>query len=301
MTSSFERNLRNWIPAFAGMNGKSRGLVVGLLIALLHISPAVAQVQTGVQNQQIETAYKEPRNPSYRPIYDRLTKRRVLEELAQFLAPLRLPRKLTVKLDECGAQRLAYKRDGPIIVCYEVVDEIDRVAANVAPDMRGTLVAGAFIEVVLHEVALGVLDVLHVPVWGRAEDAADRLAALVMLQFGQELALRAITATALFFKLSGQTWTGSSFAAAESPEAQRFYNYLCIAYGGDPLTFRFLVQPQRGAPPDLPAGRARRCTGVYGEYHQVRKAFDLRVMPFIDPDLLIKARSTEWLLPGDIK
>jgi len=24
-------------------------------------------------------------------------------------------------------------------------------------------------------------------------------------------------------------------------------------------------------------------------------------MPFIDPDLLVKVRSTEWLLPADIK
>jgi hypothetical protein len=272
-----------------------------VLLATLGAKPALAELYPGPYNRQIEVAYGEPRDARYRPLYDRLSKRRVLEELAQFLAPLRLPRKLTVKLDECGTPRIAYRRDSPVVICYELISEIERVAANAAPDTRGALFAGAFIEVVLHEVALGVFDVLHVPVWGRAEDAADRLAALVMLHFGQEVALRTITATAQFFKLSGQTWTGSAFAAPESPEAQRFYNYLCMAYGGDPLTFRFLVAPPRGATPDLPQQRAQRCTGVYGEYQQARKAFDLRVMPFIDPDLLVKVRATDWLLPGDVK
>jgi hypothetical protein len=272
------------------------------MLAMVQAKPAPAQLYPGPYNQQIEIAYGEPRDAIYRALYDRLSKRRVLEELAQFLAPLRLPRKLTVKLDECGTPRLPYRREGPVVICYELISEIEQVAAKVDPIMRGTVFAGTFIEVVLHEVALGLLDVLHVPVWGRAEDAADRLAALVMLHFGQEVAVRTITATALFFKLSGQTWTGSAFAAPESPEAQRFYNYLCMAYGGDPLTFRFLAVPQqRGATPDLPEQRAQRCTGVYGEYQQARKAFDLRVMPFIDPDLLVKVRSTDWLLPGDIK
>ena len=33
-----------------------------------------------------------------------------------------------------------------------------------------------------------------------------------------------------------------------------------------------------------------------GEYEQVRKAFDLRIMPYVDADLLIKIRSTPWLM-----
>jgi hypothetical protein len=274
------------------------GFITVLLPMLLHSLPALAQGYAGPYNQQIEFTYAEPRDPVFRDIYERLKRREVLQELAQFLAPLRLPRKLVVTLDQCGAQRVAYKREGPVTICYELIAEIERVASSVAADQRGTLAAGAFIEVVLHEIALGVLDSLRVPVWGRADDAADRLAAFVMLQFGQELALRTITATAQFFRLSGHTWTGSDFAAPESPEAQRFYNYLCVAFGGDPLTFRFLALPQRGAPPDLPKRRAERCDG---EYQQVRKAFDLRVMPFIDPDLLVKVRSMEWLLPADIK
>jgi hypothetical protein len=28
-------------------------------------------------------------------------------------------------------------------------------------------------------------------------------------------------------------------------------------------------------------------------------AFNLRIMPFVDPDLLVKIKSADWLLPGD--
>jgi hypothetical protein len=42
----------------------------------------------------------------------------------------------------------------------------------------------------------------------------------------------------------------------------------------------------------LPKRRAERCQG---EYDQIRRAFDLRIMPYVDPDLLIKARATPWL------
>ena len=72
----------------------------------------------------------------------------------------------------------------------------------------------------------------------------------------------------------------------ESPEAQRYYNFLCIAYGGDPHVFGDLVD--KGI---LPKHRAGRCTG---EYEQVRKAFNMRIMPYVDPDLLVRAKASRW-------
>jgi hypothetical protein len=221
--------------------------------------------------------------------------RKVLEELQQFLAPLRLPRKLTVKIDQCGALSRPYRPQEPVTICYELIDQIEKVAAKGDPKMRQTMIAGAFIQVVVYQVAHAMFDILQVPVWGRAGDAADRLAALVMLQFGEDLALRTIRGSTAFFLASKKTWTGSAFADADSPEEQRYYNYLCIAFGGAPISFDFLVS---GNEPVLPLPRARRC---YWEYQQVRMAFNLRIMPFVDPDLLVKIRSADWLLPGDVR
>ena len=272
---------------------------VGAIAAICAVSlaafatPSVAQPATALQNKQVDVEYVRPRNPQFRPIYDDLTKRKVLEELRQFLSPLKLPRKLVVKIDECGASMRDYKPGGPATICYEVIGQIVRIADKANPDMRASVIDGTFVQAALHEVAHAVLDILRVPVWGRLNDAADRLAAFIMLQFGDEVARRTIVGTALFFELSGRSWTGSEFADVKSPEAQRYFNYLCIAFGGAPKTFEFLVKAEGDAKPILPVDRARRCAG---EYAQVHLAFNLRIMPYVDPDLLVKVRASQWVV-----
>jgi hypothetical protein len=278
--------------------------IVGAAVAALastcpamFVTTASAQAP-GLRNPQIEIVYGQPSSPRFQPIYDRLKKRQVLEELTQFLSPLRLPRKLTVRMDQCGASARLYKPQGPVTICYELVEQIEQTAAKVDVGMRPTAISGAFILVALHELAHGVFDVLQIPVWGRSEDAADRLAALVMLQFGEDLAVRTIVGATTFFTASQKTWTGSAFGDVNSPEEQRYYNYLCIAYGGAPISFKALVTPDKDGQQDLPARRAARCQD---EYQQVLKSFNLWVMPYVDPNLLIKIRAMPWLLPSDVK
>ena len=105
-----------------------------------------------------------------------------------------------------------------------------------------------------HETAYALFDLFDVPIWGRIDDAADRLTAFVMMQFGEDNARTTILGSALFFNWSARTWTGKDFASTEAPEAQRFYNFLCIAYGGDPIAFDNLKT--NGA---LPEYRSARC------------------------------------------
>jgi hypothetical protein len=241
------------------------------------------------QQSQIKISYDEPTNPQLRPIYERLKERHVLEELQAFMTPLRLPRQLRVRTAECGAATTDYKPEGPATVCYEMVDFIEKLVAQHAPDQDSAqmAIAGAVIETVLHETAHAIFDVLQVPIWGREDDAADRLAALIMTQFGEDVTKTTITGTANLFTWSGKTWTGSDFSSIASPDYQRFFNYACIAYAADPLQFSDLVE--KGT---LPKRRAERCKD---EYQQIRKAFNLRIMPYVDPDMLIKLRSTPWL------
>jgi hypothetical protein len=273
-------------------------LGIPFALSVLAAQPAVAQPSAALpQNPNVEIVYREPGSRELRPIYEALRRRQVLEELRTFLAPLRLPQKITLQLDQCGASQRLYQPGGPVTICYELVDQIIKVASQVNANIRSTVIAGTFIQAALHEIAYAIMDVLQLPVWGRASDAADRLSALVMLQFGEELADRAIRATAIFFDASKKTWTGSAFAAIDSPEEQRFYNYLCIAYGGAKITFSFLTDRKNG--PILPQNRAVRCED---EYAQVRKAFNLRIMPYVDPEMLVAIRARPaWLLPDDIK
>jgi hypothetical protein len=248
---------------------------------------------------QVRISYEVPSDDNLRQRYEALKRRRVLERLQGFLTPLRLPKELTIRLAQCGAETMPYRSGGPVTICYEMVQRIVDVTAQHTkdPDEQALIMDGTFIEAVLHEVAQAIFDLLQVPVWGRENDAADRLAALVMMQFGDRLALTTIIGTAKFFEYSKHAWTGGDFAVEESPEAQRFYNYLCIAYGGDPITFEFLEpRPGPSRMTRLPERRAGRCAR---EYDQVRHAFDQRIMPFVDPDLVIKVRASQWLLPDE--
>jgi Putative metallopeptidase len=258
---------------------------------------AAAQALPDLHNPLVEIAYVQPANAAYQPIRDRLKKLQVLEELKLFLAPVRLPRKLTVQVDQCGAPTRPYKVGGSVTICYEMVEQIERVAAKASPNMQQTVIVGTFVQAAFHEVAEAILDVLQVPVWGRIEDAADRLAGFIMLQFGEAVARQTIIGTAVFFEISGKTWTGNQFADASSPEAQRYYNYLCVTYGANPKIFEFLVKADDDKKPILPPERARRCRG---EYEQIRKAFNLRIMPHVDPDLVVRIRAAKWTV-GDGK
>ena len=255
-------------------------------VLLSSTSPAAP---TLAQESPINIVYEEPTNATLRPLYERLKTQRVLEELQAFLMPLRLPRQLTVRTAQCGAPKLPYRSGEPVTVCYELIDQVEQIITAHTTDQneQRSHIVGAFIEIVLHETASGIFDILQIPVWGREEDASDRLAALIMSQFGEDVMFTTIVGTAELFLWSNRQWSGADFASTASPEAQRFYNYLCVAYASDPFRYAYLVR--NGI---LPARRADRCEG---EYAQIRKAFDLRIMPYVDPDLLVRARATPWL------
>ena len=215
------------------------------------------------------------------------------------LAPLKLPRPIKIQVDTCGAERRPYVSGGPVTVCYELIDKIQKIAAGVTDNepLKRMVIVGTFTQAVLHELAYAVFDVLEIPVWGREDDAADRLAAFVLLQFSGEIAHTTMVGSAEFFLLSLRTWTGSAFADTASPEGQRFYNFLCIAYGGDSNDFGGWTQAPEGQDPLLPDRRAQQCGH---EYQQVRAAFNLRIMPYIDPDLLLQVKAEQWFLPGEL-
>jgi len=255
-------------------------------------------IPADLRNDQIEISYVVPRNPAFRPIYERYKNRQVLEELRAFMAPLSLTRKVPVKIDQCGRMNAVFQPGGGVTICYEYLAQIDKLAPadktalGVSRDMA---IAGAFVQVALHEMSRVVFDVLQIPVWGREADAADKLAGFIMLQFGSDVALTTLRGTAHFFEASDRTWTGSDFSDVQSPEAQRFYNYLCIAHGGPSSeAFRpFLTQIKF-----LELPRAKRCIQ---EYTDLRWAFQKTILPHVDQDLMDRVQKMPILLAKEMK
>jgi hypothetical protein len=260
-------------------------------------APAVAQAPSpaGPQDRLIEIAYVAPTNPKYQPIYERLQQRQVLEQLRQFLAPLKLPHTLTVGLRGCRGSVNAWYRNHEVTLCYEYVAWIESLAPgeNTPEVTREDAIVGPFIQVVLHEVAHAVFDILQIPLFGREEDAADQLAAFIMLQFGKDVARRTLTGTAHLYRMEARANapTEDDFSDVHGTAAQRFYNTLCIAYGGDPNTFNDFVQKKI-----LPKFRADGCAR---EYQQVQNAFRKLIAPYVDPELMQQVQSMQILRADD--
>jgi Putative metallopeptidase len=273
--------------------------------------PLAALGQTNTASK-IDIAYVEPDDAIYRRHYDELKRRQVLEALQDFLSPLKLDRRVVVQVRQCGKMIEYYQHGGPVTICYEYVEKLFELAKKIPADAataagvsREDAVVGAFVQIVLQQMSHAMFDIFRLPVWGREEDAADKLAGFLMLQFGEDNARRAIAGSAYFFDASDRTWTGSDFADIYSTEAQRYYNTLCIAYGGAPAAFSTLVEdasvrgtsasPKRRSSDVnlLPRERAVRCAH---EYSDIAYAFNRTIMPHVDQELLQKVLARhDWL------
>ena len=270
----------------------TRGVLGAMVLGLaVWASPAAAQAPAASTGSQIRIVYGEPKNAAHQPIYERLKKRRVLEDFQEFMSPLKLPQPLTIKMEGCGVVN-AYYSSGAVTICYEYIAWLHQIAAKVTLSNEISLedaVVGPFVDVLLHEVAHAIFDILKIPLFGREEDAADQLAAFILLQFGPDVARRTIVGTALLFRqMAEEQVPGTAdYAAAHGLPAQRFFNVLCIAYGAEPKLFADYVK--QGFLPVFRIGSCR------WEYRQIAHAFKTLISPHIDPALQEKVRGREWL------
>jgi len=262
------------------------GIIFGTTMAMTAIAASKAN--------QISIRYVPPKNPAHQQIYTELKQRGALEKLQILLSPYRLPRKLRISLDECDGEPDAFYDYSAITICYEYIYELwenmpkEETPAGIAPI---DTIVGPLFEVSLHEFGHALFDMLELPVFGREEDAADQVAAYILLQFGKSEARRLIGGTAYAYKMdekrAGQCRSMEDYAGEHGTPAQRFFNVLCIAYGSDPKLFGDIVSDGY-----LPKARAEYCEE---EYQQVQEAFEILVNPHIDPVLAEEILDRTWL------
>jgi hypothetical protein len=276
--------------------------VAASALTFVSASAALAQTSTDTgafpRNPNIDVAYVRPTDRKFDLIHDRMRQLEVLETLQEFLSPLKLPRKITVKMDQCGgALTLPYKAHGAVTICYEHLAAIRDTAPQDGFVSFGQgrqltaeqAVAGGVARLILYETSFAVFDVLKIPVWGRLEEAADNVTALIMLEFGEELAWTTILGSAWYLAQRGLLGTGFFSDAARPLEAQRFYNYLCFAYGAQAKSYEFLVNGF-----NLPPERAKLCRE---EYFKLRRAFRSTFLRHIDPKLIEQVKGRRAWLP----
>ena len=153
--------------------------------------------------------------------------------------------------------RSTFRGEWAINLCYEYYENLEAIAPQgTSPQgyTRDEVIVGGFIDAIFHELGHALFDILNIPVFGREEDAADQLSAFLMLQFGKDVARITIRGAAYTYLASKNPRTRTEFADEHGAPAQRFFNYICLAYGGEPDTFREYVD--RGV---LPKARAEQC------------------------------------------
>src|SRR4051794_31332585 len=281
-------------------------------------TPATAQAPLTplefLHNDQVEIEYNEPETAKYKPIYQKVVDRKVLERFETFLSPLRLKSSLKLSFEEgdkkvCGSPNSYYDGQGTLHLCYSWFYMLENEAAKEYPRKanepftimspgrmpgvtREEVIIGGAVQVMLHELGHGLFDIQEIPRLGREEDAADQLASLLMLQFGDKVALTTIKGSFNTWHHLNSQYKGNIPARAEadvhSLAIQRSYNILCTAYGKDPKTFGDLADAL------LPRARKSDCAN---EYRQAAIAFRKTFMPDIDQKLAQKVQGMEILNP----
>jgi hypothetical protein len=269
-----------------------RPLILVSILALAAFSgqAAPAQERAGKgRTNMFRAAYEAPKDPKHQVYYEQLRKARLLERFSEALASMRLPKPLLIKFAGCDGTINAWYEDsdGTVTFCYEYVDDLwktSRGAAERGADVDAVW-EGSLIFILLHETSHALFALLKVPVLGREEDAADQVAAFLLLRAGEAAALRVLRGAAWMYlhDSKGRMPDESDFADVHGLDSQRFYNVLCMAYGSNHGTFKGMVD--KGY---LPKERAEDCPD---EFRQVGFAVKQLIDPSIDVALATRIKA----------
>ncbi|HZG44555.1 MAG TPA: DUF4344 domain-containing metallopeptidase, partial [Longimicrobium sp.] len=124
---------------------------------------------------------------------DYVNAERLLEGWAESLNEwIGLPRNVGLEFRECGEANAYYdSRQSHITMCYELLSGFTAVFEENSEEPRtddewAEAVLGATDFIFYHEVGHALLDVLELPTLGRNEDAADGLAAYILINAEEE-------------------------------------------------------------------------------------------------------------------
>ncbi|HEY3587775.1 MAG TPA: DUF4344 domain-containing metallopeptidase [Myxococcaceae bacterium] len=245
-----------------------------LLLALLG-----AGAPSAAKKQAARVVYEAPTKPEQAPIAERMKEEHILEDAADMLSMLKLPKLLTLHARTCGESNAWYDSETHVLTfCYELVGDFIKMAEQsghfeLTSDQA---VVGPFLFIVLHETAHAVLHILAIPVLGQEEDAADQLAVLAATHFGGQFAERMLRAAAFMYDHDSKVRKPgeADFADVHGLDRQRFYNVLCLAWGADPKLYDFAKDLGK-----LPDERAEWCGE---EYEQVRYAVRVLIRRHVD-------------------
>jgi hypothetical protein len=261
-------------------HGLGFALACTIVWAVFDSGAAHAAETAVVPPTQVRVDYRMPKVRAQRGIRERLRKNRTLEQFADMLRFVRLPHGLTLVAEGCDGVSNAWydPEEGTITLCYEYVTEL---LQHAPPDSsvgvtHAEAVDGALSFIMLHEISHALFHLLRVPILGHEEDAADQVAAYILLHAGNDVAQKALRGAAwMYVQEAAASQVGrKELSDAHSLPSQLYYDVLCLAYGSDPDSYARAVT-DRG----LPLTRAEGCAD---EYQQVAYAVETLIAKNID-------------------
>ena len=278
-------------------------LLLGVVFAPSHAEDNPRSVLT---SSNIIIDYYEPRSAAYLPLYTKLRNRQVLEELAQFLAPVKWPKTLRLIMKECPAagtpvpQVYYDKLEYSVNLCYQWFGFLESLNPPASFATRQEVIVGGLVGAVLHAAGSAMFDMFHVPILGSEDDAADQLSTFIALQFGPQVARTFVKGTYYVWDTYDYQITHGhqqyNFASGSSVPIQREYNILCMAYGGAHADFNDLID--KGLLKRVTS--AERHDNCKDEFQQVQKAFLKTIHSHVDDGEMKKILSTTWISAEDL-
>ena len=276
-----------------------RMVSVALLAAGMGCIGNTAIAAPALKSDRFRVAYEAPEDPAYTAMYEELKASQVLESLRSVLSFVRLPRTVRLVLVDCDGDANAYydPDELSVSVCYEYVRELRRLAENPgrpAGISADTAVRSKLLEIFLHESAHALYDQLRIPIIGRQEEAADVLAAVVILHMRSHSARETVQAiTWMYAQEAKEERVGrKKLADIHLLAEQRYYNWMCLAYGARPSLFADLVRDNV-----LTAERAETCQD---EYRRSAYAVTKLMGPYLDVGVRDKVLARHFVPGGDV-
>lgn len=227
--------------------------------------------------------YDEATSPEAITGRDLMQQNDLLENMADSInESLKLPRDIPLIGSQCDEPNAFWDpTEKSMTICYEdAADGLDIYTQLGDPDPT-TAALNAEWATFFHETGHMVIDLYSLPAVGREEDAADQLAALLLLAPGPDGqidpdSVQAVKDFARAFEeydaRSGEIDT-EQFADEHSMNLTRMYNLECWVYGSDPQANADLVTDG-----SLPQDRADRCED---EYEKLSESWSVLLGPYL--------------------
>jgi len=216
-------------------------LVAGLAVEFgVSASLGAPDATNDEQPNRIRVEYGPPKTGQEQSVYEELMRRRPLEKFQEIFSPFRFPIEVTLRIKDCEGTSNAWYERPVVTICYEYINDMlssrptqeapaEDAFAGITPS---DAMFGQFFYAVAHEMGHVVFDLLDVPIFGRAEDAADGFAVYMMLELGKQDARRIILGAAYSYKEYIRNPRVCvpliAFADSHSAPMQRYYNLMCV-------------------------------------------------------------------------